>query len=80
MLIKKENKNYEVFQYENYFVEIEETTKDNEILQEFWLYKDNYGIKMYMFGIKKDEDYINILINNLEEYIDIYCEDYEDYE
>ena len=52
---------------------------------EFWLYHENYGVKMLMFGFElyllnnpnSYDDYISILLSRqIEDYIDIYMIDY----
>lgn len=40
------------------------------------LYKQNYRIKTFMFGIKKVENYIELIKNNVERYIIDYEEEY----
>ena len=76
-LIKKTDKTYEVYKVSNnYYVEIENTIEDNKKWIEVWLYKENTAIKMFMFGIEKTEDYLDIIESNLEEYIEIYEEEF----
>lgn len=76
-LYRNTNKIYEHYRVEpsDYFVEITEHPNYKDYI-EVWLYKENYGIKKYMFGIKKTEDYLDIIESNLEDYIKIYEEEY----
>ena len=72
-LIKKTDKTYEVYKVSNnYYVEIENTIEDNKKWIEVWLCKENYGIKKYMFGIEKTEDYLDIIERNVFDYMCIY--------
>lgn len=80
MLIRKDKKEYEIFEYGDYIIEVEHTLKDNIKFYGCWLHKRGYGIKMYMFGTFWSEDYIKIILNNIETNISIYKEEYEDYE
>lgn len=58
---------------------------NNGLETEFWLYHENYGVKMLMFGFElyllnnpnSYDDYISILLSRqIEDYIDIYMIDY----
>lgn len=72
-LIKKADKTYEVYKVSNnYYVEIENTIEDNKKWIEVWLYKENTAIKMFMFGIEKTEDYLDIIERNVFDYMFIY--------
>lgn len=72
-MIKKENKSYEIFEINDYIVEIDKTGKYIEC----WLYKKDYCIKIFMFGIDTtDDDYLDILIANVDEYIENYEKEY----
>lgn len=72
-LIKKADKTYEVYKVSNnYYVEIENTIEDNKKWIEVWLYKENTAIKMFMFGIEKAEDYLDIIEQNVFDYMCIY--------
>ena len=77
-MIEKKSKIYHVYNVFNtdYYVEIAEKIVDNEIWVDVWLYKQNYGIKTFMFGIKKVENYIELIKNNVERYIIDYEEEY----
>ena len=61
-----------------YIVEIYET----EDCTEFWIYNKAYGIKTMMFGIPAknmtDEEIMEFIDSNIEDYIISYKEDYED--
>lgn len=76
-LIKKENKTYEVYKVSNnYYIEIEDTIEDNKKWIEVWLNNENIAMKMFMFGIEKTKDYLDIIESNLEDYIEIYEEEF----
>lgn len=64
----------------NYIVEI--IHEENYI--NFWLYKKEYCVKDYMFGIEdknqKFSDLLKIISNNIEIYIKLYKNRYEDEE
>ena len=69
--------------YGNYVIEIADNPISNTI--DFWLFNDNYGIKMYLFGLdkKNKKDVKNCLYGllsseDIENYISIYQEKYED--
>lgn len=68
-------KTYKI-KYTDYFVEIEETIEDNKKWIDVWLCKGNYGIKMYMFGIEKTKNYLDIIDKNVADYITIYDREY----
>lgn len=62
---------------------IEEFNDGEEV--EFWLYHEDYGVKMFMFGFEvylfnnpnRYDDYIKIILGKeVEDYIDIYKSDY----
>ena len=69
----------EIIKYEitnDFFVEVTE----NDKTVEFWLCAYDYGIKSLMFGLfKKDckpEEYEEMILSNVKEYITSYIEDY----
>ena len=73
-LKKEENNVYEVYKVEgtDYYIEIYQ----NGNYLEFWLYKETYGIKIFMIGIEKTSDYLDIMKNNIADYIADYEEEY----
>lgn len=54
--------------------------KDTITTYEFYLQNEDYGIIMLMFGIPKSdiEDMGEIIKSNIENYIELYQEQYED--
>ena len=81
----------ERYHFGDYVMEVEERdSKACGRIVDFWLYKESYGIKDYMFGLPFDqrqadepkaytkEELINIALSNLDEYIDKYFEQYEE--
>ena len=62
---------------------------DNGLNYEAWVYHSDYGIKTHMFGIAKNSktpdgrklcanDFIQIVLNNLDQYIETYKNEYID--
>lgn len=76
-LYRNINKVYEHYRVEptDYFIEITEHPNYKDYI-EVWLYKENYSIKTYMFGINKTKNYLEVIESNLEEYIKTYEEEY----
>lgn len=78
--------------YRDYIMEVEEfTNKWGETQFDFWLQKENYGVKSYMFGWLADQtkatidphvytrsEAIALALCNIDDYIDIYREEYEE--
>ena len=66
------NKVYEQYEVANtdYIVEICEEPIEKDFI-EVWLYRLGFGTKMLMFCIKKGDDYIEIIENNVNDYISI---------
>lgn len=58
--------------YYNYIIEIQQDNENN--IFEYWLYKEDMGIKMLMFGI--DSINLEIIQNQIEDYIKVYNEQY----
>lgn len=58
--------------YYNYIIEIQQDNENN--IFEYWLYKEDTGIKMLMFGI--DSINLEIIQNQIEDYIKLYNEQY----
>ena len=58
--------------YYNYIIEIQQDNKNN--IFEYWIYKEDIGIKMLMFGI--DSINLEIIQNQIEDYIKLYNEQY----
>ena len=58
--------------YYNYIIEIQQDNKNN--IFEYWIYKEDTGIKMLMFGI--DSINLEIIQNQIEDYIKLYNEQY----
>ena len=72
------NKTYE--QYEvgktDFIVEICDEPIEKDYI-EVWLYHLGYGVKKLMFSIKRTDDYIKIIKNNVLDYIADYEKEYE---
>ena len=64
------------YSYKNYVVYIKETN----ISYEYYLQNEEYGVISLMFGIPKSDikDIENIILANIEDYIETYKEEYED--
>lgn len=58
--------------YYNYIIEIQQDNENN--IFEYWLYKEETGVKMLMFGI--DSINLEIIQNQIEDYIKLYNEQY----
>lgn len=45
-------------------------------IYESWIYLDGYGFKLYMFGTyaKTEEEFIELVITNIFDYINLYIE------
>lgn len=65
-----------------YLVDI--IVKKDEQCYEAWLYNKDYGVKDLMFGVPMDEntkserEFLTLVLNNIQDYIDGYKEKYED--
>ena len=78
-LYRELDKVYEQYEVENtdYIIEIcEEPIEKNYI--EVWLYRQGYGTKTLMFCIKKENEYLEVIEENVEDYIKQYEKDIED--
>ena len=67
---------FKVDNHPGFFIEefIEEF--NDGLIVEFWLYHEDYGVKMLMFGAPPEDYIVSILSNQVEDYIDIYMHDY----
>lgn len=65
--------NYEYNNYLVYYMEIEDS-------YEVWLRNKNYGVMMFLFGVPKEQQTLEELVNNyiIDDYIKEYQEEYED--
>lgn len=73
-----ENDIIKKYSYKDYVVYIKEVLESYE----FYLQKESYGVIDLMFGVMK-EDYSlkemeDLIESNIEDYIEIYKQDYED--
>ena len=65
-----------------YLVDI--IVKKDEQCYEAWLYNKDYGVKDLMFGVPMDEntkserEFLTLVLNNIQEHINLYEEEYED--
>ena len=68
-----------VFEVEgtDYIVETMGKVEEKDFIIESWLYKKDYGVKMFMFGLTNSKDYREIIESNVDEYIEIYNEEYD---
>jgi hypothetical protein len=70
-----------IYRKNNYVIEIQKSKKGTDII-EFYIYNVNYGIKLNMFALELDFDndgeIIEMINNNIKEYIKIYKRDFED--
>lgn len=66
------------YQYKGYVIYIKWNYK--ELCYEFYLQNEKYGIIELMFGIPRSDinDLENIILANIDDYIKLYKEDYED--
>lgn len=66
------------YKYKNYVVYIKEN--DDDLSYEIYLQNEKYGIIELMFGIPKSDidDLEEIILSNINDYIKLYKEDYED--
>ena len=57
---------------------VERSSNVKERLYEAWLYHNNYGIKTLMFGALEDSMgvFLEMIDNNIADYIEDYIEDY----
>lgn len=67
------NKTYEEYEVgtTDFIVEICEEPIDKDFI-EVWLYREGYGVKQLMFCIIKSANYIEIIENNIDTYIEKY--------
>ena len=75
MIKRLNDKIYEQYKVENTDYIVEVCEEENNYIG-VWLYKQGYGVKSYMFGIEKCEDYIKIIQANVLEHISFYEEEY----
>lgn len=73
-----ENDIIKKYSYKNYVVYVKWCKE--ELCYEFYLQNEEYGIIDLMFGIPASdmEDMQEIVLANIEDYIEIYKQDYED--
>ena len=71
-----ENDIIKKFSYKDYVVYIKETNE----CYESYIQNERYGVIDFMFGVRKDtnylEDYIELVQCNIKDYIDLYKEKY----
>lgn len=77
-MIEIENDIIKKYSYKDYVVYVKEVLESYE----FYLQKESYGVIDFMFGVMK-EDYSlkemeDLIESNIEDYIEIYEQDYED--
>lgn len=65
---------YEVIEIQDYIIEI---YKD-KVMIETWIYRKNYGVKMFCIGIERTKNYKDIINRNIIDWIDTYKELYEE--
>ena len=69
---------YYVLRFDEYNVEIGAA----DVCWDCWLYKNNYGVKSYMFGLPRTnttlEQCVEIVRANAPEYIETYRKEYEE--
>lgn len=76
--MEKKNFKIETFEFESWIVDIVTTDTNYEA----WIYRSEYGVKMLMFGMPKEQqsydEFIDIVEGNLEtnEYQSMYLYDY----
>ena len=77
MIYKENDKIYEQYEVANtdFIVEVCEEPFEKEYI-EVWLYRQGFGIKMLMFAMKREEDYVDIINANVDEYIEDYEKEY----
>lgn len=72
-----------IYRYEledGFFVEISKSVEDNNFF-DFYLFHIDYIIKDCIFSLKcKKEDFENLILNNIDEYIEYYKKHYFDSE
>lgn len=75
-LYRNLNKSYEEYEVgkTDFMVEICEEPIEKDYI-EVWLYRLGYGVKQLMFCIKRTDNYIEIIENNVDDYIKIYEEE-----
>lgn len=72
-MIKREIKTYDVGN--GFYVDVETAINDSDVT-EFYLFHATIGIKLYMCGELGDCGIEELIISNLDEYIEKYKEDY----
>lgn len=79
MIIKEEKVKISRYKLDNgFFVEVSESIKEDGFF-DFYLFHEDYGIKDLMFGAEcKKDDFETLILNNLEENIEYYKEEYFD--
>ena len=63
---------YQVKYTNGYVVEIEQNRKENTV--ELWIYREDTGVKMFMFGLEKEsyKEIMLILESNIKTYMNAY--------
>lgn len=72
MKIETTKKQVGVLRYNDYLLDIIQDNEQN--IYEFWLYKDDYGVKMHCIGI--EDLNLEIIQNNINKWIDFYNNNY----
>ena len=75
----------------DYIMEVEEKhDEESGLMWDFWLYRKNYGVKDYMFGLITNqpcenppkvytkEEFVELALANIDEYISGYAAEYEE--
>ena len=75
------NKTIRTYRYEledGFFVDVSESVENNR-MYDFYLFHEDYGIKDCMFSTEcKKEEFESLILNNKDEYIEYYKEEYCD--
>lgn len=72
MKLETSKKQVGVLKYYNYYIDIIQNDDDSTF--EFWIYKETLGVKMFCIGIT--ELNMEIIPNNIENWIKLYNETY----
>lgn len=77
-MIEIQNDIRKKYKYKDYVVYVKWNFKN--LCYEFYLQNEEYGVISLMFGIPKSDikDIENIILANIEDYIETYKEEYED--
>lgn len=73
----KNKRTYEVFNLQDYEIEVYSYKNDGKKWFECWLYKKGYGVKLFMFGMEKKKDWKDVINRNIFDYVDTYKEEFE---